>query len=201
MFQSSSSGRKLEKPLRDVKRVATTKKYAFSGFRKIFPQNFNMYGIQYTHTLAQTESLLVIQGHSASKVVTVTLHLSYGKSSTKVQQSEIHEYWVHSIDKQCQLLAKINRVHTIQNCHGAATNFSATPALVCRLLSGHQMPAVFFHLQYLADVVCCWASTILVNAACTYGPFLAGGNNFGCQFWSIRTNFCPGPNFLWQTPS
>ena len=92
MLQSSSSGRKLEKPLKDVKRIATTKNYAFSGFRKIFPQNINMYGIQYTHTLAQTESLLVIPGHFASKVVTVTLHLSYGKSSVKVQQSEIHEY-------------------------------------------------------------------------------------------------------------
>ena len=60
-----------------------------------------------------------------------------------------------------------------------ATDFSAAPARVCRLRSGHQIPAVLLYLPHLANVVCCWASTIIVNAARAYGPFLAEAD----QFW------------------
>ena len=79
------------------------------------------------------------------------------------------------------------------------SDFSAPPARMCKFCSGHQIAAVFFYLLHLADVVCCWASTILVNTAHTYRSLLAGE---GEQFWQpilVRLDqFLIEPKFAWQ---
>ena len=63
------------------------------------------------------------------------------------------------------------------------TDFSAAPARVCL---GHQLPAVSFYLLHLASVICYTLSFYNTRERSTrsYGPFLAGGTNFGCQFWA-----------------
>ena len=98
--------------------------------------------------------------------------------------------WVHSHSTDRRFFTEVN--------HGTATDFSAAPACVYRFCSGHQMPALFFYLLHLANVVCCWASTILVNAAHAYGPFLAEEDQFRQPILVLQTNFYPRPKFSWQ---